>query len=383
MIGYVRITSDDEKINFNSDRTQFLQNELTESMAKFLAELNKEIQTIGSENKAYLAKFNFITSSIIPYEYRGIKNKKTFKTFIADDFKFKDDVTIDISEDHVTYRLFNKEKRIYIAQEKPKQSPPLRPAKITLATKSDAFPIPSPQISLRDYISSAYDSEGKLISHSNISLRENGIDITSGILCSITTPCKKRIDYIFNDKTGVVVEQLSISFYEAQSEVTGGPDISTKLITLPSKEGYSISFNPHIAKLIGQINNLEHSENMEIISCSLRALFEVSTDCIIKSAKHSNIIIGSDLSQKVISVINYIKDHRSHMTEISLSTKIDFNSLKNMLNPQKFQNSIEAAHLGAHKTTTYLTLKTLEDVAKDAALFVVLTNEILTNTNIV
>lgn len=48
MIGYVSIISSDSRISFNSDRTQFSQNELTDSIVNSIKELNKTIQTTGS-----------------------------------------------------------------------------------------------------------------------------------------------------------------------------------------------------------------------------------------------------------------------------------------------------------------------------------------------
>ena len=64
IIGYVQILSDDKEIQFDSDRTQFQENELTDSIKNALAEINLFIQKNGSDIKKDIKSQN-------------IKNKKT------------------------------------------------------------------------------------------------------------------------------------------------------------------------------------------------------------------------------------------------------------------------------------------------------------------
>ena len=65
MIGFVKINSSDKKMNFNSDRTQFLQNELTDEIISFLNNINKFIQTEGSKYKKHLVDLDFLKRTII------------------------------------------------------------------------------------------------------------------------------------------------------------------------------------------------------------------------------------------------------------------------------------------------------------------------------
>ncbi|WP_353118484.1 ATP-binding protein [Nitratidesulfovibrio sp.] len=385
MIGYIRIVSNDSKINFNSDRTQFLQNELTDEIIDFLSQINKKIQTLGTDNKADFIKLKFITTDTIPHKYKDTTDLNAFKMFIRNDFKHKNKVQIKKDESAVVYELLGRTRRVPFEQHTPAPTlPKLQPVRINLTTKSENIQIPSKQINLYDYISTVYDSTATLRPATEIIISENGCDIEGGILCSITTPCKKRIDYTFNDTTGKAVEQLTINFYAPKSEIIGAPQTAQKLITLPSKEGYTISFNDHLGKLISQINTLDHAQYKEIISCSLRALFEISIDSLEKSSKYPQIRPAehSKLEDMVAATIHFTKSNKDYLTKIHQSTKIDFHSLKNMLDKDKFISTIEKAHLGAHKSSTYLSLTTLEDIAKDAALFVVIANELLTNPNI-
>jgi len=54
MIGYVIVISSDSRISFNSDRTQFSQNNLTDDIINSIKELNKSIQTTSSMIKSEL-----------------------------------------------------------------------------------------------------------------------------------------------------------------------------------------------------------------------------------------------------------------------------------------------------------------------------------------
>ena len=65
MIGFIRIFSSDPNINFNSDRTQFVQNQLTDSIIRALEDLNKTIQVSGSEYKKYLIDLDFLSTKLI------------------------------------------------------------------------------------------------------------------------------------------------------------------------------------------------------------------------------------------------------------------------------------------------------------------------------
>lgn len=51
IIGYVKIFCENPRIEFNSDRTQFVQNDITDAIEEFLKNINSKIQKIGSQIK--------------------------------------------------------------------------------------------------------------------------------------------------------------------------------------------------------------------------------------------------------------------------------------------------------------------------------------------
>ncbi len=51
MIGYVSIQSQNKNIEFNSDRTYFVDNSITKNLVNSLKKLNETIQTKGSDLK--------------------------------------------------------------------------------------------------------------------------------------------------------------------------------------------------------------------------------------------------------------------------------------------------------------------------------------------
>jgi len=62
--------------------------------------------------------------------------------------------------------------------------------------------------------------------------------------------------------------------------------------------------------------------------------------------------------------------------------KPSYDDFKNELAIIDFSNTIKKCHLGAHKATNSLSLPDLESVGKEVALFLVIVNELLNNTNI-
>jgi len=60
LIGYISIKSSDSSIQFNSDRTQFSQSELTDEIAHFIEKLNEEIQRIGASLKNELRDYDLV-----------------------------------------------------------------------------------------------------------------------------------------------------------------------------------------------------------------------------------------------------------------------------------------------------------------------------------
>ena len=125
-------------------------------------------------------------------------------------------------------------------------------------------------------------------------------------------------------------------------------------------------------------------EYLELVSCSLRAIFDLSIDSINKSGKFSTLFNGiNKFEDRVVKVIDYLKNNNKCIEIISRVTKIDYHSLGNMLDPQRFRSAISTAHLGAHKSGAYISESEVIQLAKLVGIFVVVVNEMLQNSSII
>jgi len=274
MVGFIKIFSNDSMINFNSDRSQFLQNELTDSIRVFLSEINKRIQIIGSQNKKYLMNFDFLTESLLPSECNNISNIEEFRKYIKDDFSFKSDVHINRKNNEVSFSLFGKEKLLYIEKtnasppnispsdptkegkdeevdlpQNPTEPPPI-PAVINFNVSRVKLAVPTGQIELKKYIASIYNSSGEVVDNSSILIKQDATIVGSGILSSVTEPGEKYIEYSYLDSTtGWVVRNLHFVFYHPESNIIGKGG-EEALISLPSQKAYTISYSIYVEKLI-------------------------------------------------------------------------------------------------------------------------------------
>lgn len=118
IIGYISITSSDESIDFNSDRTQFVQNDLTDRISEFLKSINIKIQTTGSEIKKELnGKTNFLKNSSIAKE--SVTEGFDCSSLIKDDFKLKPNIICKKNNNSIDYELFGMKKTVkLVAKEK-------------------------------------------------------------------------------------------------------------------------------------------------------------------------------------------------------------------------------------------------------------------------
>lgn len=114
MIGFISITSDSSNIRFNSDRTKFSQNYLTDDIIKDITNLNKKIQITGSElkNELKFSGFSKILKNIDEIKNGKIKDEKSALDLINDNFKLKKYVSCEVTENYLDYKLFNNSKRI-------------------------------------------------------------------------------------------------------------------------------------------------------------------------------------------------------------------------------------------------------------------------------
>lgn len=405
MIGYIKIFSADKRINFNSDRTQFLQNEVTDGIIDFLSDINKFIQKEGAKYRKHLVNLDFLSCNYIEDDEDEIRFKEKCKELIKDTFKFKDKVIIERKNNKVVYTIFGKRIDISIKSHKKQEKKEhestrkvntdrnnkdnnkvskVIPAKLKLKNDSLRIEIPSEQIDLTSYVDSAINSNGEKIKFEDIQIEVDGKVIKNNILQSINIPCNKKIEYRYLDSnTGIINKCMNINFYEKKSIINSTAK-KNELIYIPARENYTITFNYIVGRLIDEINSLGIKGYAEVISCSLRAVFEISIDSLIKCEKFKSLFQGiSGLDERAKKVIEYISSNNKYIGYISKNTNIDFNSLKNILNANDFKVAIGKGNLGAHKSDSYISEQEIEHLAKMAAIFVIVINEMITNENIV
>lgn len=404
MIGYIKITSSNSMMNFNIDRSQFSQNELTDQIKQFLEKINKKIQEVGSEYKKYLVNLDFLQETESLEASTSIND---LRKNIKDDFKFKDKVVITKKEDKFVYSIFGKEVSLDIKEfkkledkdknknqrdkEKKDEKSPIAPqimlAVIQLIKDQIKVTIPSSQIDLRNQIKKAINSRGESIDQTDIQIKVDSCLIDNGILPSITFPCSKKVEFSYlDDETGLVAKEMNIEFYQKNTPIVTSK-IKEVLLVLPTKKDYIISFNPVISNLIEQLNKLDIDEYEEVIACSLRAIFEICIDTIIKSVKfdHLNLLDSKnkELGSRVRIVIEYISSNKKNIGFIDTASLIGYNNLKNIIIPNEFEECIKKAHLGAHKSTSYISQTDIKALADKAAFFVMITNEMINNVSII
>lgn len=331
--GYVKVYCSSSELEFNSDRTNFVENELTRNIIKDLNDLNTRIQKLAS---------------LIKEEDR--KNTGEISTGTA---YIKDD------EENIT--------------------PKIKTAKINLnVEKEKNFFLPSKQIDLKQYITSVINSSGEKIDLEALKFLIDGKESITNIIPSITEPCEKQISVQFIDNiTGLVNENFKLYFKNQETKIEGtNPN---QLLTFFSSESYRISIHV-VASLINQVNKIYSLKEpfYETIACTLRTILELSIDSLKSKFSHifnhekvNNYKIDN-LSWNVIQVINFIKTHNELLTKIANILGISFQSLKKSLDIDSYIRTIDKAHLGAHKSTTYLTNNDIVSLGKQVGHFAVL-----------
>ncbi|MCT8351896.1 MULTISPECIES: ATP-binding protein [Photorhabdus] len=318
MTGYVRLYSSHKDIEFNSDRTNFVENNLTRGIKKDILELNKEIQKISSKVKEKdKENFGYVRTGRTKPENKEITRNNS--------------------------------------------SEELKTAKINLKNSiSRRYEIPSKQLNLNDFISSVIDSFGKEVDVGNINFKIDNVDSLS-IISSINNECVKDVELSYIDpKTGIVIEKLKLEFYLPKAIISGSS--KKDLFTLASNKRYNLRI-PYVTNLVNQLSEIYKSKNdyYEVIACSLRAILELSCDYL--EQEFPNIFshklpINKDyndkLLKKVVQVIHFLKNNNNVLTDVSKALGMSYQSLNNFMDIDSYKNAIKKAHLGAHKTVVFL-----------------------------
>ncbi len=383
MIGFVNIFS--EAIEFNSDRTQFLQDQLTDQIKNFLFEINGKIQDIGSEEKKRLLDIDFLKNQKLPSNYFE-KTIDELRGNIKSSFSFKDRVEISRKDREVTYTAFGMKKLVAIIEEEVKNqeddaAPKLQKAKITLKKSEDRIRIHSGQTTLTEYIESANSSAGDDVK-AEVEIAVDGMKYPGNILPSIDFACEKKVIFSYHDAHfGLESRRLVLKFEEEGKRPIQGEKTKEKLLSLPVKSTYKVDYHPVVQNLINQINSLETEKYFEVLACSLRSLFELSADTISNSKNYSYVITEpKDLKKRVGEVIVWLTDtgNKRFITAFATRNKLSHDTMRNKFLSDKFSEAVGMTHLGAHKSGDKLKSKTdLQHAADYAAWFIFITNELM------
>lgn len=343
MIGFVNVVSQSQFFEFNSDRTNFVENEVTLALANDLEEINKKIQSIGSEiknrAKRQVNKGDSLTGPAYPKKGSG------------------------------------------------KLSKPLVKAKIQLARVQHNIKIPSGQIDLLDYVKSVTDSDGQSVPKTEIEIKVDNAAVKNNILPSVDSPKRIVVVYKFNDSnTGGVIEKLNLEFDEKKGGVTGSAKAIGLFYISGSEKDYSISIE-HVAKIMEQISDAHGSapKFSYLIACSLRTVFELSSAAI--RGKREKVFThrfvdgrykGKGVPTKnVIQVVIFIKNNKKIMTRLANVLGLGFRNLSRFLDVEEFVEKFDDANVGAHSGAQFLSASSIQDIAKIAGYYAALCDALI------
>ncbi|MEG5954467.1 hypothetical protein UXN65_16565 [Enterobacter ludwigii] len=341
MIGKVSILSQSGNLEFNSDRTSFVENNLTKSLVVNLKKLNETIQVKGSElkNKLKADSSSSLTGRAYPVEgAKAVRNK---------------------------------------------------PASILIDRKKKTkFFVPSEQIDLIEYIYTLKDSFGNEINKENISISVNGSDYTKRILETIEEPCELQVVFRYEDSiTGLVSADVNLAFEKKISNITGNKE-EHSLFTIQSASGYSVEIGT-VSSIIYAIDKLyslrERDGFLPLIACSIRSIFEISQDKLLRTHRFLFPALNSKsytpetkremkdkLLGNIVHIILLVKKNSRLSTKIAERLDISYATFMNSLNIDEFKKAVKHSHVGAHQSTKFLSKPKIEACADACGLFAVI-----------
>jgi uncharacterized protein (DUF2461 family) len=212
---------------------------------------------------------------------------------------------------------------------------------------------------------------------SQLQIEVDGQIKQDSILSSVTTPSEKVILYKFNDiNTGDVVKKLTLHFKEKTASISGRDETKSLFYILGSEVDYYVHI-PHVATLMNEISKAHknHPKYKHLVACSLRTIFELSSQAIIakrpKIFTHhfTNTKIKADSTKRVVQVIHFLENNKNVLSEVARALSINFHNLNNFLDKENFKQQFEKSNVGAHSGTQYLTTNQIGDIAKLAGYY--------------
>lgn len=305
MMGYIDIECDSESMKFNTDRTRLSQNPLSDSIYSCLKKINENIQAIASAHK----------------NDNGIKKGFT------------------IPKLHGTY------------------------ARISLRGIS-TYEITSTPINLRDFIYIAKDSKNQDISLEKIDVYINDQKSDTGILPSQTLPCSIIVHFKYEDKEiGLIAAEKELVFKDKPS-----PKVKINLLSHNIVEAKN-SYAKVCSRLMNEINSLSTARYAEVISCGLRAIFELSVYSLRNvTGIPKDLRTPQSTEAAIPAIFNHIRDNKIVHQKVALHSAIGFDDLKNF-EVDKFVQAYKTSHRGAHKSSALLSPSDMKDIGMRASEF--------------
>ena len=258
------------------------------------------------------------------------------------------------------------------------------PAEIILTDQENiTIQIPSKQIDLLNYISKATNSMGEEIDKKDILIFVNDNLMSTNILPSITEECRKKIQFAYNDPntSNVTSTILYIDFVLSLKELKT-KSLQKSTIVLPTNKTYTLQHFPIVSKLIEQINSLSRDDYQEIIACSLRAIFDIGLEEIKQSNKLS--FSGDNFVNNIYTIFDTVinKETKNYFSKIATQTGMSFNTIRNTVDFSSLKEILNKAHVGAHRSTSYLTNDDIIKLGILAGIYIVFVQELLYNPDI-
>lgn len=353
--GKICVNSDSKDMQFNSDRSKFQQNSLTDSIAETLGLLNRTIQIEGARYKKAILNGDFFNEKPEALS-RGLSDKQ-LRSYLNQELPFLSEITIERSDDGVHYALLGNS--WFIPYE---EDPVLRCADILLRCSSDRVEIPSSQINLLDYVVDVSDSEGTSIDKSTIQIKVDGSLASTSFLAAISVPCDKRVWYEFDDpNTGKVVKELVLHFIHPVDEGNQSEPARVSIIPLG---GVVLNELPYTAQLVNEINEIQFENYPNMVACSMRTVFELARDELDIAAYKTK-----DLGKDIEAIIGFAKKDKN-LSKIAEAIPYSYHTLESLVASMGPVYSLTS--LGTHKAASWLAKTDIEALGKRAGAFVII-----------
>lgn len=331
MVGYIKVYSESEDFEFNSDRTNFVENPTTKKLENDLRDLNERIQEEGSKLKETAKRqSNDITGPACPNESA-------------------------------------------VSQGQPFWQPV-----IELTTKAQKITVPSEPIDLTQYVEAVVDSKGEEVPKSSLEIEINGERSETHMIGSVSVPSEKKVVFRFDDPgVGPVISSLGLSFKEKRASISGRDESKSLFYILESEADYCVEITG-VSTLVNQITRAHkyYPDYTYLVACSLRTIFELSNQAI---ERRRNIIFTHTFEgknrhgpeSKIVQVIHFLKNNNPILTELRNVLGMNYHTLNNLLDKATFRENFVKSNIGAHSGDQNFTESDIEGIAMIAGYYAV------------